>query len=72
MAKAEELLSELVYAIDDHREAKRRWQRLDMRRPSDRIRKAEICERFISATDRLFKAEDAARLHMAGGGLKND
>lgn len=71
MANPEELLSRLINAIDEHRAAKRRWEHLDMRRQSDKLRRTEISERFISSVEELSKAEIAARLHITAREVAN-
>lgn len=57
-------LERLVYAIKRHRIAKRRWERMDLRRPSDRVNAETIRADYLEAADLLREAEDLAELYV--------
>lgn len=58
------LLERLVYAIDTHRRAKRRWERMDLRRMSDRVNAEQIRADYIEASTLLREAEHLASTYV--------
>lgn len=62
---AKTLLERLVYAMQTHRKAKARWERMDLRRPSDRLHAETIRAEYFGALDLLQEAEAMAELYVA-------
>lgn len=61
---ADNILERLVYAINTHRRAKLRWERMDLRRPSDRLHAEKIRAEYLEAVDLLQEAESMANLYV--------